>query len=70
MAKFGGATLRFGALAVRVVQFICAAIVLGIYSYFLAVLSRHHTQIPQWEKGVEGLSGAAALYTLIAVLTT
>ena len=66
----GAATLRIGSLAVRALQFICSAIILGIFSYFLAVLSKHNTQIPQWEKAVEGMSGVACLYTLIAVLTT
>jgi hypothetical protein len=37
----GGAFLRISATGLRVIEFACAAIVLGIYSYFLAVLARH-----------------------------
>lgn len=66
----GGAVLRIGSFAIRALQFACAAIILGIYSYFLAVLANHNVHIPTWEKAVEGLSGAACLYTLFAVLLT
>jgi hypothetical protein len=66
----GGAFLRFGQTGLRIIQFCCAAIVLGVYSYFLAVLSRHDMTIPTWEKAVEGMSGAATLYTIFGVLFT
>ena len=66
----GGAVLRFGATGLRVIEFACAAIILGIYSYFLAVLTKHDIHIPAWEKAVEGMSGAAVLYTMFAVLLT
>ena len=66
----GGAFLRFGQTGLRIIEFCCAAIVLGIYSYFLAVLSRHDMTIPTWEKAVEGMSGAATLYTIFGVLFT
>lgn len=66
----GGAFLRFGQTGLRLVEFGCAAIVLGIYSYFLAVLARHDMTIPTWEKAVEGMSGAAVLYTIFGVLFT
>lgn len=51
----------------RFIEFCCAAIILGIFSYFLAVLSNHHLHIPTWIKAVEGISGAAVLYTLFAL---
>ena len=41
---------------VRLLQFLIAALVLGIFSYYLAYLSRHHLIIPRWEKAVEGMS--------------
>jgi hypothetical protein len=66
----GGALLRFGATGLRIFEFCCAAIILGIYSYFLAVLSKHSLPIPTWEKAVEGMSGAAVLYTIFGVLLT
>ncbi|ETN41637.1 uncharacterized protein HMPREF1541_03573 [Cyphellophora europaea CBS 101466] len=66
----GGALLRFGAIGLRILQFGCAAIVLGIYSYFLAVLAKHDATIPTWEKAVEGMSGAGVLYTIFGILFT
>jgi hypothetical protein len=66
----GGALLRFGQTGLRLLEFAAAAIILGIYSYYLAVLSRHDMTIPTWEKAVEGMSGAAVLYTIFGVLFT
>lgn len=66
----GAAVLRISSFAVRALQFACSAIILGIYSYFLAVLADHNLGIPRWEKAVEGISGVAVLYTLFAVLLT
>jgi hypothetical protein len=66
----GGALLRFGATGVRLLQFGCAAVILGIFSYFLAVLANHNITIPTWEKAVEGIAGAAVLYTIFGVIFT
>lgn len=52
----------------RGVQFCCAAIVLAIFSYFLATLHNHGLGIPAWVRSVEGISGVATLYTLVALL--
>ncbi|KAK3713646.1 hypothetical protein LTR37_008340 [Vermiconidia calcicola] len=57
-------TLLYGLL------FLCAAIILGIYSYFLSVLADRNLRIPTWEKAVEGISGAAVLYLICAVVLT
>lgn len=52
-------------------EFLISILILGIFSYFLAVLARRDDAIiPNWQKAVEGLSGAAALYTLFAVILT
>ncbi|KAG8531437.1 uncharacterized protein KY384_003066 [Bacidia gigantensis] len=52
-------------------EFLVSALILGIFSYFLAKLAgRDGATIPQWEKAVEGMSGAAVLYTIFAVLLT
>ncbi|PLB33909.1 uncharacterized protein BDW47DRAFT_113178 [Aspergillus candidus] len=67
---FGGAVLRFVNLAIRILQFLDAAVILGIYSYFLAVQSKHDQEIPQWMRAVEGLAGASALYALLGTLFT
>lgn len=66
----GGAFLRFGATGLRLLEFACAAIALGIFSYFLAVLANHDLVIPTWEKAVEGMAGAAVLYTIFGVIFT
>ena len=53
------------------IEFLISILILGIFSYFLAVLARRdNAVIPQWQKAVEGLSGAAALFTLLAVIMT
>ncbi|KAI9718648.1 MAG: hypothetical protein M1828_006656 [Chrysothrix sp. TS-e1954] len=67
---FGGAALRFAATFVYALEFCCAAIILGVYSYFLSVLSNHNLPIARQWKAVEGLSGAAVLYTIFAVILT
>jgi len=67
---FGGAVLRFGQTGLRFIELLAAIVALGIFSYFLAVLSDHHIHIPTWEKAVEGISGAAVLYLILQVLFT
>lgn len=65
---FGGIALKGVSLFWRFIQFCCAAIILGIFSYFLAVLADHHLHIDTYIRAVEGISGAATLYTLIALV--
>ncbi|KAH7021820.1 hypothetical protein B0J12DRAFT_687025 [Macrophomina phaseolina] len=50
--------------------FCCAAIILGFYSYFLAVQADRDRTIPNWQKAVEGISGVAVLYTILAIVLT
>lgn len=64
----GGVILRFCSLAIRVLQFLASAVILGIFSYYLAILSRHDQHIDTWLKAVEGLSGAATLYGLLGII--
>jgi hypothetical protein len=52
----------------RGVQFGCAALILAIYSYFLATLSNHNLNIEPWIRAVEGISGLAVLYTGFGLL--
>jgi len=56
----------------RALEFCIAALVLGIFSYYLAVIARRagNPAIPKWEKAVEGMSGAAVIYTAFAVILT
>lgn len=60
--------LRFSALTIRVLQFLDAAVILGIFSYYLAILAQHHLPIETWLKAVEGLAGAATLYGLLGLI--
>ncbi|KAJ5894818.1 hypothetical protein N7495_006509 [Penicillium taxi] len=64
----GGVILRFFGLAIRALQFLDSAVILGIFSYFLAILHHHDQPIAQWIRAVEGLSGAATLYGLLGTL--
>lgn len=53
---------------IRGVQFCCAAVVLALYSYFMASLSNRNLPIANWIKAVEGISGIAVLYTIAGLL--
>ncbi|KAI8935017.1 hypothetical protein NX059_008682 [Plenodomus lindquistii] len=66
----GRAALKLGATALYAIEFACAAVILGIYSYFLAVQADRNAPIDTWEKAVTGLSGAVVLYCIFAVLLT
>lgn len=66
----GGTTLKLFQTFLYALEFCCAAIVLGIYSYFLATQSDHHANIPAWQKAVEGMSGIGVVYTVFAVVLT
>ncbi|EED13466.1 conserved hypothetical protein [Talaromyces stipitatus ATCC 10500] len=66
----GSVVLRILANGIRVLQFLAGAVILGIFSYYLAVLSNHHLPIAQWIRAVEGLSGAATLYALLGSIFT
>lgn len=67
---FGTAALKFIATGLYALEFCCAAVVLGIYSYFLSVQADRNVTIPRWQQAVEGLSGATVLYTISAVIFT
>ncbi|TVY37865.1 hypothetical protein LOCC1_G007583 [Lachnellula occidentalis] len=64
---FGGVALKSVSFFLRIIEFCCAAIILGIFSYFLAVLSNHDLGISTYVKAVEGISGAGVLYTIFAL---
>ncbi|KAK4237820.1 hypothetical protein C8A03DRAFT_44357 [Achaetomium macrosporum] len=68
MGAASGIALRGLQFFVRTIQFCCAAIVLALFSYFLATLSNHDMSIATWLRAVEGISGAGVLYTILALL--
>jgi len=67
---FGGAFLRIAQTLLRVLQLLCGLVALGVYSYFLDILSKNNIPIPTWARAVEGMSGASVLYLIFAVLFT
>jgi hypothetical protein len=70
MVRGGGVGLALKGLQwfLRVIEFCCAALILGVFSYFLAALHNHGLNIDNYTRSIEGISGAAALYTLIGLL--
>lgn len=68
MAGKSGLALKFVQWFIRGIQFCCCALVLSLFSYFLATLHNHSLDIPTWVRAVEGISGVGVLYTLIALL--
>jgi len=67
---FGGTFLKLFQTILYAIEFCCAGIILGIFSYFLSVLADRDLEILTRWKAVEGLSGVAVLYTAFAVLLT
>ena len=68
MGAGSGFGLKFLQWFIRGVQFCCAALILGVYSYFLATLANHNLPIATSIRAVEGISGVAVLYTISALL--
>lgn len=68
MGLKSGIALKSVQWVFRAVQFCASAIVLGIYSYYLATLSNHSLPISGYLRSVEGISGASALYTAVSLL--
>lgn len=68
MGAKAGSALKILQWAIRAVQLCSAALILGVFSYFLAVLANHNLPIPNEVRAVEGISGAAVLYTFLALL--
>lgn len=68
MAFGGGLALKGVSWFLRLIEFCCAAIILGIFSYFLWELHHNGLHIPVYERAVEGISGAAVLYTIFALV--
>ncbi|CAF9943405.1 MAG: hypothetical protein ALECFALPRED_000298 [Alectoria fallacina] len=61
---------RAASTSLRALEFAISALVLGIFSWYLAYLADHHLHIPKWEKAVEGMAGGAVIYTGFAVILT
>ncbi|KAK5717603.1 hypothetical protein LTR17_015956 [Elasticomyces elasticus] len=70
MGLFKGGALRIAQSFLYALLFCCSVIMLGIYSYFLATLAHRDLKIPRQWQAVEGISGAAVLYLIMATLFT
>lgn len=68
MGAKSGFALKLLQWFIRGVQFCCSALVLALFSYYLAVASRNSIDIPTWVRAVEGISGIGVLYSLIGLL--
>ncbi|KAL8719560.1 MAG: hypothetical protein Q9225_003434 [Loekoesia sp. 1 TL-2023] len=70
MVSKGGVALRGVTTFLRSVEFLGSALVLGITSYWLGVLTHRNDSLPTWMKAVEGMAGGAVIYTGFAVILT
>lgn len=70
MPSKAGLALKSVDTFLRALEFLCAALLLGIFSWFLAYLTRHDQPLPTWMKASEGMSGAAVIYTIFGVILT
>ncbi|KAI0452260.1 hypothetical protein F5B21DRAFT_484055 [Xylaria acuta] len=68
MGTKSGLALKALQWFIRGIQFLSCAVVLALFSYFLAIASRNNLGIPTWSKAVEGISGVGVLYTLAGLL--
>ncbi|CAK7223864.1 hypothetical protein SCUCBS95973_005323 [Sporothrix curviconia] len=68
MAVRTGIGLKAVQFFLRSIVFLCALVILIIFAYFLGKLNSADLYIPTWARAVEGLSGAAALYSLLGIL--
>ena len=68
MGARSGAALKFLQWFLRGIQFLCAALILAVYCYFLATLANHDLKTANSVRAVTGISGAAVLYTLGGLL--
>jgi hypothetical protein len=68
MPSKSGFALKFVQWFIRGVQFCCAALILALFSYFLATSHIHNIDTPTWVRAVEGISGVAVLYSFLGLL--
>lgn len=68
MGAKSGSALRLLQLTLRSVLLVSAALILAVYSYFLAALSNHKLPTPTEVRAVEGIAGSAVLYSFLALL--
>jgi hypothetical protein len=70
MAVHKSAIVKTLATGLRIIQFLGAIVLLAVWSTYLARLHTRHEGTTRNSRFVEGISGAAILYTAFAVLLT
>ncbi|TKX23225.1 hypothetical protein C1H76_4292 [Elsinoe australis] len=70
MGLIGGGFLRLFQTLLFALAFGCSAIIIGVYSYFLAVLSDRNQTLSRNLLAIEGISGIAVVYTIFGVVLT
>ncbi|KAI4088836.1 MAG: hypothetical protein LQ344_005813 [Seirophora lacunosa] len=70
MVSKKGTALKGLTTLLRTIELLGSILILGITSYWLAILARRSDPIPTWMKAVEGMAGGAVIYTAFAVLLT
>jgi hypothetical protein len=68
MGRAAGLSIKLLQFFFRLVEFGCAAVILGIFSYYLATLHNHSLPINDYIRSIEGISGVAVLYTGCAII--
>ncbi|KAI0471933.1 hypothetical protein GGR56DRAFT_682228 [Xylariaceae sp. FL0804] len=68
MGAKSGFALKFLQWFIRGVQFCSCALVLALFSYFLAVMAKEDIHIPTYARAIEGISGVGVVYTAIGLL--
>lgn len=68
MARKSGMALKALQWFLTGVEFLCAAVILALFSYFLATLKNHNLHIDTYIRAVEGISGVAVVFTLAGLV--
>ncbi|KAI2621717.1 hypothetical protein GGR54DRAFT_599489 [Hypoxylon sp. NC1633] len=68
MGSSSGLMLRGLQWIIRGIQFCCCALVLALFSYFLATLAHRGSSIQTWIRAVEGISGIGLIYAALGLL--
>ncbi|EZF33876.1 hypothetical protein TMEN_7839 [Trichophyton mentagrophytes] len=56
--------IRLAGFGLRMLQLFSSLIIVGVFSYFLAVLADHNEHAPEWLKAVAVIAGVAAIYAI------
>lgn len=65
--KLGSALLKSSSSLIRALELLISLFVLGTFAYYIAVIHRNNISVPTWIQAVEGIAGAAVIYTFLAV---